>query len=367
MFRPIQFLLLFTIAFLVNGNTGWGQQWRKLDTEPYRGKQDDIFFVNENTGWYVNGAGKIYRTLDGGNTWELQLNQPGTYFRCVAFIDERHGFAGNIGPGYFPNVSDEIPLYETLDGGETWKAVTTIEGEPIVGLCGLQVLNEEFISAGNLDNRIRLVGVGRVGGPTAMIVSDDEGATWQQIDIKQHAAMAFDVHFFNRNEGIIAAASSNQVADSNALILATNDGGKSWVKAWQSDRPYELTWKIAFPSRKVGYVTIQSYNPDPNAADRFIAKTIDGGKTWTEQLLVNDAKVREFGIAFLDDKIGWVGAMPGGYQTNDGGLTWQAVEMGRAVNKIRVLKSVGQTVAYAIGTDVYRIDIPANQAEVTDR
>lgn len=333
--------------------------WRKLTTEPYRGKQDDIYFVDENVGWYVNGAGKIFRTRDGGATWQLQLDQPGTFFRCVAFIDEQHGFAGNIGPGYFPGVTDNVPLYETVDGGENWKAVTTIEGEPVVGLCALQVLKEEFVNAGRLDTRTRLIGVGRVGGPTAMIVSDDSGATWQQIAIKEHAAMAFDVHFFNRYEGFIAAASSSDVTKSNALILSTDDGGKTWKKAWQSQRPYELTWKIDFPARNVGYVTIQSYNPDPAVTDRFVAKTTDGGKSWSEIPLVSDAKVREFGIAFLDENIGWVGAMPNGFQTTDGGATWQAIEMGSAVNKIRLLKSDSQHVGYAIGVNVYRIDIPA--------
>lgn len=332
--------------------------WRKLTTEPYRGKQDDIYFVNENVGWYVNGAGKIFRTQDGGATWQLQLDQPGTFFRCVAFIDEQHGFAGNIGPGYFPGVTDSVPLYETTDSGVTWKAVTTIEGEPVVGLCALQVLKEEFVNAGNLDTRTRLIGVGRVGGPTAMIVSDDAGATWQQVPLKDHAAMAFDVHFFNRLEGFVAAATDADVAKSNALILSTVDGGKTWKRAWQSDRAYELTWKITFPTRNVGYVTIQSYNPDPSVSQRFVAKTIDGGKTWSEVPLVSDAKVREFGIAFLDENIGWVGATPNGFQTTDGGATWQAVEMGNAVNKIRLLKSESQSVGYAIGVNVYRIDIP---------
>ena len=332
--------------------------WRKLTTEPYRGKQDDIYFVNENVGWYVNGAGKIFHTQDGGGTWQLQLDQPGTFFRCVAFMNDQHGFAGNIGPGYFPGVTDDVPLYETVDGGKTWKAVTSIEGEPIAGLCALQVLKEEFVNAGNLETRTRIIGVGRVGGPTAMIVSDDAGATWQQIAIQDHAAMAFDVHFFNRNDGFIAASTSSDVTESNALILSTSDGGKTWTKAWQSRRPYELTWKIAFPTRNVGYVTIQSYNPDPTVTNRFVAKTIDGGRTWSEIPLVSDAKVREFGIAFLDENIGWIGAMPNGFQTTDGGATWQAIEMGNAVNKIRLLKTDTGHVGYAIGVEVHRIDIP---------
>lgn len=42
--------------------------WQKLQTEPYKGKQDDIHFIDADHGWYVNGAGKIHATADGGNT-----------------------------------------------------------------------------------------------------------------------------------------------------------------------------------------------------------------------------------------------------------------------------------------------------------
>lgn len=332
--------------------------WRKLETEAYRGKQDDIAFVNERIGWYVNGEGKVYKTIDGGETWRLQWHHPGSYLRCLAFLDEQHGFLGNIGPGYFPNVTDAVPLYETKDGGDTWNPVTGIDGPPVVGLCALQVLREPFVNAGQLEMRTRLIGVGRVGGPAAMIVSDDLGATWQQVDIASHAAMAFDVHFFNRNEGFIAAASHADVAQSNAVILATSDGGKSWHEAYRSDRPYELTWKISFPTREVGYVTIQSYDPDPSAKDRFVAKTTDGGRSWTEIPMSSDPRVREFGVAFLDPLRGWVGAVPHGFQTIDGGASWTPAAMGNAVNKIRLIPTEAGHVGFAIGTQVHRIDVP---------
>ena len=227
-----------------------------------------------------------------------------------------------------------------------------------MGLCSRQVLREEFVNAGQLETRVRLIGVGRVGGPAAMIVSDDFGATWQQIDIQDQAAMAFDVLFFDLREGLVAAASNTDVTRSNALILTTADGGVTWTKAWQSNRPYELTWKISFPTQKVGYVTIQSYNPDPSVADRFLAKTTDGGRSWEEVVLLTDAKVREFGVAFIDENTGWVGAVPNGFQTTDGGKTWRPVEMGNAVNKIRLLKTESGIVGYAIGLNVFRIDIP---------
>ena len=337
--------------------------WKILKTEAYPGKQDDVFFVTPQIGWYVNGAGKIFKTTDGGETWVNKLTKPGTYFRCIAFVDEKVGVAGNIGPGYFPNVTDETVLYRTEDGGETWTPVTAIDGPKVVGLCALEVLKEEYVNAGVLDTRTRIIGVGRVGGPVAMLTSDDLGKTWQQTPIADHAAMAFDVHFFDRNHGVIAAASDTNVAESNALIITTADGGKTWTKAYQSSRPYELTWKIAFPSRKVGYVTIQSYNPDKAASQRFVAKTTDGGATWEEIPLIDKHSVRQFGVAFVDELRGWIGAVPGGYQTIDGGATWSPVKFGNAVNKIRLLKTPSGTEAFAIGTQVARASIPAAKAD----
>jgi hypothetical protein len=68
--------------------------------------------------------------------------------------------------------------------------------------------------------------------------------------------------------------------------------------------------------------------------------------------------VREFGIAFVDEKTGWVGTTTTGFETIDGGATWNPVEMGKAVNKIRILRTPDGFVGYAIGTDVYKLTYP---------
>ena len=332
--------------------------WKRFATEAYRGKQDDVLFISPSTGWYVNGAGKIFKTTDSGATWTQKVKMDGTYFRCIAFVDEKLGFAGNIGPGYFPNVSDTVPLYKTEDGGETWNAVTTLEGPPVVGLCALEVVRVPFVNAGSLEYRTRIVGVGRVGGPTAMVTSDDLGRTWQRVTLPESCAMAFDVHFFDLEHGVVAAASSADVAESRAMILTTSDGGKTWTEAYRGSRPFELTWKISFPTRDVGYVTIQSYNPDTAASARYIAKTTDGGRTWAEVPLVDDHRVRQFGVAFIDENRGWIGAMPGGFETTDGGRTWLRADFGNAVNKIRVLRTDSGTHLHAIGVNVSTLEIP---------
>ena len=334
-------------------------KWTKLTTEPYPGKQDDIYFVDPTLGFYGNGAGRIFRTTDGGATWQKVFEQKGTFVRCLAFTDDKHGVMGNIGPGYFPGVTDDNPLYRTEDGGATWSPVTEIDGDPVVGLCAFDIVQVPFVNAGNLDHRPRIIGVGRVGGPAAYIWSDDLGKTWKQGVLPEIGAMAFDVKFLDDQRGFIASATHADVAQSHALILATDDGGSTWREVYRSARPFEITWKLSFPSKDVGYCTIQSYNPDTSASARFVAKTTDGGKTWSEIPLVDDHRVRQFGVAFLDENIGWVGAMPHGLGTTDGGKSWSKVDFGNAVNKIRLIPSSQGVTGYAIGAEVYRMQIPA--------
>jgi photosystem II stability/assembly factor-like uncharacterized protein len=322
--------------------------WTKLNTEAFRGKQDDIYFINPQVGWYVNGSGKIFKTTDGGATWTLKLHQPGTYFRTIAFLNEQRGFAGNIGTEYYPNVTDTTPLYETRDGGDTWKAVTTISGPTVKGLCAIDI-----VRAGG---KTRITAAGRVGGPAFMIVSEDGGETWKSTDLSAVAGPILDVHFFDLKTGIICSGSDNKTENSNALILLTRDGGATWTKQYQSTRPFEITWKASFPTRNTGYVTIQNYNPDKSVTSRFVAKTTDGGVTWSETKLVDDFAVREFGVGFIDPTTGWVGTTTGGFETTDGGATWNRVELGKAVNKIRLLRTGAGFVGYAIGVEVHKLD-----------
>ena len=328
--------------------------WKKLKTERYPGKQDDITFINENYGWYVNGFGNIYHTKNGGETWEKQWEKKGTFFRCIAFVDSLTGFVGTVCTDYFPNVTDTIPLYGTTDGGKTWYPVS-YSGPYVKGLCAIEIVKEQFINHGKTDYKIHIYCVGRVGSPANRMVSHDGGLTWTSNSMNNECKMLFDIKMFDKNNGIVCAASDEDIEKSNALILKTSDGGNTWKKVFQSNRPFETTWKASFPTEKIGYVTIQSYNPDPTVKQQWVAKTIDGGNTWQEINLVEDATAREFGIGFIDENQGFVGTMNSGYQTKDGGKTWTRVNLGMACNKIRIYKDAnGKIYGYSIGVDVMK-------------
>lgn len=328
--------------------------WEKLTTEPYPGKQDDICFVNPSTGWYVNGYGKIFKTENGGETWVKVHENKGSFFRTIAFVDENLGFVGTVGTDYFPNVSDTIPLYKTSDGGLSWSPVD-YTGPYVKGLCAIDIVKEPFINHGVTDYKTHIYAVGRVGSPANILVSHDGGETWRSQSMQDDAKMLFDITMFDKNNGIVCAASSEDLTQSNALILKTTDGGKSWRKVYQSSRPFETTWKASFPTPEVGYVTIQSYNPDPSVKQQRVAKTTDGGETWEEIDLVEDHGARQFGVGFIDANHGFVGTVNSGYETHDGGKTWKNIDIGRACNKIRIYQDSESTYGYAIGVEVFKL------------
>jgi photosystem II stability/assembly factor-like uncharacterized protein len=336
--------------------------WVKLDTVPFKGKQDAIDFVTRDLGWYGNGQGKVYQTEDGGASWHLQTDKPGTYVRALAFVDDKIGFLGNIGPDYFPGVSDPQPLYRTTDGGTTWQAVSNVTGPAVKGICAIDVLRTPFINAGHLDYRTTIRAAGRVGGPAFLMTSKDMGESFVSEDLSASTAMILDVKFVDEDHGFIAGASHKDIDSSHARILKTSDGGKSWRVVYESDRPWETTWKMSFPSKKVGYVTVQNYDPAGPAA-RVVAKTTDGGETWSEVPLAKDASLQEFGVGFVDETHGYIGGSTTGMATEDGGQSWRPVDMGHYANKIKIVKDADRTTLYAVGMDVYKLDLARTPSE----
>jgi hypothetical protein len=198
-------LLLVTLMLSQLVSAQMPYKWQKLATEPYKGKQDDIYFVSPDIGWYVNGYGKIFHTRDAGQTWMMQLEKKGTFFRCIAFMDSLNGFAGTVGTDYFPNVTDTIPLYKTTDGGKNWSPVT-YSGNYVKGLCALDIVKEPFVNHGEIGYKYHIYGVGRVGSPANMIVSHDNGASFQSMDMSPYCQALYDIKMFNKQEGFACAS-----------------------------------------------------------------------------------------------------------------------------------------------------------------
>ncbi|MFK7809863.1 MAG: WD40/YVTN/BNR-like repeat-containing protein [Saprospiraceae bacterium] len=317
--------------------------WNELENFPETsGRNDDICFLSPSLGWAINNKGRLYKTEDGGNSWKLQLKKDDSFFRCITFADSLNGWLGTIGLNEKDLYSnDSIVLYETHDGGANWKP-SVISGEYPTGLCGLQKVTDKMI-----------VGCGRVRGPSFFVKTTDKGSTWKSVKLNEEAGALIVPHFFDEKNGIMIGGTSRDKLNSKALILSTKDGGDSWVKVFESSQLGEYCWKVVFPTRQVGYASIQRNVDDGNF---HFLKTEDGGKTWVEK---EYAKKHYFtqGIGFINDEIGWIGGSSsyGTYETKDGGETWISVpEFGKGLNKFQFF---GDTLGYATGKRIYKIKL----------
>jgi len=354
--------LSFGLAGLMAGTMATATQaqnaaplWQKLITEPYRGKQDDLVVLADGrTAWYGNGAGKLYQSLDGGDVWAKIWDQPGTFIRALGFVDTQIGFLGNVGTDYYPGVTNPHPLYRTTDGGKSWQKVMADGIERVKGICGIDILPTRRIYQGEAKVSHLIHAAGRVGGPAFILRSQDSGESWKVIDLTAQAGMILDIKFLSPTTGFVCAASSSDLEQAQALILRTEDGGQTWQEAYRGTRNFENCWKMCFPTKDIGYATVQTYD-DKNANQVFI-KTTNGGKSWAEMPLTQDAAARQFGIGFVDANRGFIGTRQQGFETQDGGKSWTpAPSMGPAVNKVRVAAN-GKT-AFAIGVQVSRLNL----------
>lgn len=319
--------------------------WKELPKGPKvigGAKQDDLWFTSNKRGFAVSGpTSSIFATDDGGDTWKKVFSNSGTYFRSVLFADDMHGFASNLGPIDGSSITDTNVLYETKDGGGSWKPVTSITGPMPTGIC-----NQHKIDA------THLVALGRVNGPSHFMTSSDAGASWTSIELTDKLQMLIDARFTTPKEGIVVGGSAGSIM--NCEILHTSDGGATWEQVFKSKTRASLCWKISFPSDSVGYVSIQ----DTGAGPGSFAKTTDGGKTWVEKPLPVTTAYSAIGVGFITDTIGWMSSenpKQATYRTSDGGETWEVdAALKSPINRFRF---VDDHTAYAIGGSVWKLSI----------
>ena len=313
-------------------------RWERLNFEPSGSKYDDMYFIDAKTGWVVkNAEGEIHKTEDGGQRWSLQfkpLEQP--FFRSIAFINEQIGFAGNL-----LGTTNKNPLYRTLDGGVTWAVVPV--SPQVEGICGISIASPDTIYA-----------TGKLNGPAHVIKSNDGGMTWSARQMRSFLQQAIDIHFWNDRDGILVGGSSAQPTQTKVVILTTSDGGETWTERYRGPRQGERAWKISFPSRAVGYVSIETTQPLPETETEYFLKTVDGGQTWHRKAFYQ-GYYRAQGIGFVTENMGWIGSAIGNrltMVTTDGGESWQETDFGERLNRFRF---IGDNIGYAAGRWLYKL------------
>lgn len=125
----------------------------------------DIEFIDDNTGIiYSYGSGNIYRTTDGGKSWNIVHQTDSIYLEQVQFTDTKTAWI----------CGEKGTILKSSDGGHTWtdQSIKTKEGNLL--LYGMYFLNDSsgYVSGAELrDRKFR---------PKAFATTDG-GNSWKEV------------------------------------------------------------------------------------------------------------------------------------------------------------------------------------------
>jgi len=147
-----------------------------------------ISFIDTLRGWICGDAGYIARTDDGGKTWVKQNSGVKSTLYDIVFIDERHGWCGSY-----------REILRTIDGGRIWEPVLSDSG-----WCrNISPVNRNIVWASVLFSGV--------------YVSYDGGINWvKKKDLKSHHCV------FAVNERVI------YISSSNGYLYKSTDGGETF-------------------------------------------------------------------------------------------------------------------------------------------
>jgi photosystem II stability/assembly factor-like uncharacterized protein len=268
-----------------------GAHWQAMQV-PDADKIDfrDIHAFDARTA-IVMGAGpgaasRLYRTNDGGASWQLlATNQYADgFWDAMAFWDKDKGIL------FGDPVKGSFQVYVTADGGTTWREVQASGLEALPSEGAFAASGTCLTVAGLEDAWISTGGA----GSSRVFHSTDRGRSWRAATTPVPAGAAakgvFSVAFPNAKEGIAVGGDYKEALLAGVNGARTSDGGATWT---------ELAVQPA------GYLSVVV--PVPGAARAFVAAglsgsgfTRDGGASWTvlDRTPVNT-------VGFANPATGW--------------------------------------------------------------
>jgi len=162
--------------FLIVKTSDGGTTWTPIANPPDANNNEfgvfnGFHFYDNQNGWFGTGhppfvpggnAGRVFRTTDGGNTWTAFASGNGESVNAVRFVSPTAGIRTSDSPPY---------LARSVDGGQTWAEVSNL---PVANILYLTAATGVVTASLN-----QLWVYGEASSPF-ILTSIDDGATWQE-------------------------------------------------------------------------------------------------------------------------------------------------------------------------------------------
>ncbi len=261
-------------------------QWRSIG--PFRGgRSAAVTGVPGKPNLYYMGAtgGGVWRTTDGGQTWEsISDGWFGNSIGAVAVseYDNNVIYVGGGEKTVRGNVSYGFGMWKSVDAGKTWTHIG-LKNSRHISRVRIHPRNPDLVYAAVMGDLFKS------SDERGVYRSKDGGKTWERILFANADAGAVDLVFDPNNPRIMFASTwrirrtpySLESGGEGSDLWKTTDGGDTWTK---------ITGNKGLPSGNWGIVGVTVSPVNSNRVWAIIEnesggvyRSDDGGDTWSKQ------------------------------------------------------------------------------------
>lgn len=263
----------------------------------------------------------VFRTTDGGQTWQDTTIQQTSPIYQITFVDSRHGWM--LSKQVDLASAEVVAILRTTDGGKTWTVVSSaLPASTDTPPPGQLPFGGDKTGIGFLDALTGWVtGSFPLNGYVFLYITHDGGATWNRqtfLFSPDKASTQISTRpptFFTATEGILPVSFVTETASSLDFYV-THDGGATW----QSTTPLAASATIA---------DVIDMEHGWASDGTLLYVTSDGGQHWAKLAPGGDFQ-HVTRLDFVSGSIAWaIGAIgshvPSLLKTMDGGKTWTVI------------------------------------------
>lgn len=239
----------------------------------------DIVWVGSGEATARNSVGigdGAYKSEDGGRTWK-NMGLENTRHIAKIIIDRTNPdivYVGALGHEWGPN--EERGLFKTIDGGETWEKILYVDENTGIADLASDPSNPKIVYAAMWDFQRKAYHFRSGGKGSAIYKTTDGGKTWKKIinglPSGDYGRIGLDVCFSNPN--VVYAVVENK----NSGVFRSEDKGENWIRMCDSQTHDRINFRPFYYSK----ITV-----DPNndlvvyvySGSSYVSR--DGGKTFS--------------------------------------------------------------------------------------
>jgi photosystem II stability/assembly factor-like uncharacterized protein len=297
-----------------------GAQWQKVRTSGIDSNLRGVSVayapgkrkgVLEPVIWASGSNGAILKSLDEGSTWQrLPVTDGDTLdFRGVVAFNAFTAYVMATGEG------DKSRIYKTADGGQTWNLQFTGDRKEVF-LDSIACLSEE-----------QCIALGDPIERKFLLLKTTDGEHWNPLPTENMPAALPGEGAFAASNSCIALSGEKEIffgtGGTAARIFHSEDGGLTWTVARTplvQGNPSSGIFSVRLDASKRLLALGGDYK-EPNYSERVAAYSMDGGETW--ELAGRQPGGYRSAVAHIDDGR-WVAVGPAGEDiTQDNGVHWK--------------------------------------------